>query len=121
MCILEYINTWIKVWKYIGTRDTPIPDTTRCELLKADIKKEGFKPEDGGAIKLPVNQCFADDMAVVIKETKENIIYIRDIFVEFSEISGLEINVGKTKIIRNWNNHWWSSIQVCNELHRVGG
>ena len=39
-------------------------------------------------------------MTVVIKETKENLIYVRDIFVEFSEISGLEINEGKTKIIR---------------------
>ena len=39
-------------------------------------------------------------MTVVIVETKENLIYVRDIFVEFSEISGLEINEGKTKIIR---------------------
>ena len=39
-------------------------------------------------------------MTVVIIETKENLIYVRDIFVEFSEISGLEINEGKTKIIR---------------------
>ena len=39
-------------------------------------------------------------MNEVIKETKENLIYIRDIFIEFSEISGLEINEGKTKIIR---------------------
>ena len=39
-------------------------------------------------------------MMVVIKETKENLIYIKDIFVEFSEISGLQINEGKTMIIR---------------------
>ena len=39
-------------------------------------------------------------MTVVILETKDNLIYARDIFVEFSEISGLEINEGKTKIIR---------------------
>ena len=31
-------------------------------------------------------------MKVVIKETVENLKYIQDIFVEFSEISGLEIN-----------------------------
>ena len=47
-----------------------------------------------------MNQCFADNMTVMIKETKENLIYIRDIFVKFSEISRLEINEGKTKIIR---------------------
>ena len=43
------------------------------KLLKVDIKKEGFKPEDGGNLKIPVNRCFADDMTVVIKETKESI------------------------------------------------
>ena len=70
------------------------------KLLKVNIKKDGFKQEDGGDIKIPVNSCFADDMTVVISETKENIIYVQDLFVEFSEISGLEINEGKTKIIR---------------------
>ena len=69
-------------------------------LLKVNIKADGYKQEDGGDINIPVNSCFADDMTVVIKETKENLIYVRDIFVEFSEISGLEINEGKTKIIR---------------------
>ena len=56
--------------------------------------------EDGGDIKIPVNSWFVDDMTIVILETKDNLIYIRKIFVEFSEISGLEINEGKTKIIR---------------------
>ena len=37
--------------------------------FKIDIKEEGFKPEDGGDLKIPVNQCFSDDMMVVIKET----------------------------------------------------
>ena len=61
-------------------------------MIKVNIKKDGFKQEDGGDIKIPVNSCFADDMTVVISETKENLIYVWDIFVEFSEISGLEIN-----------------------------
>ena len=50
--------------------------------------------------KIPVNSCFEDNMTVVISETKQNLIYVWDIFVEFNEISGLEINEGKTKIIR---------------------
>ena len=70
------------------------------KLLKVTINTEGYKKEDGGDITNPVNSCFADDMMVVIIETRENLIYVRDIFVEFSEISGLEINEGKTKIIR---------------------
>ena len=37
----------------------------------------------------------------MISETKQNLIYVWDIFVEFSEISGQEINEGKTKIFRN--------------------
>ena len=70
------------------------------KLIKVNIKNDGFKQEDGGDIIIPVNNCFADDMTVVISETKENLIYLRDIFLEFSEISGLEINEGKTKMIR---------------------
>ena len=70
------------------------------KLLKVTISAEGNKKEDSRDIKIPVNSCFADEMKVVINETRENLIYVRDIFVEFSEISGLEINEGKTKIIR---------------------
>ena len=70
------------------------------KLLKVTINANGYKQEDGGDIKIPVNSCFADDMTVVIQQTKDNLIYIRDIFVEFSEISGLEINEGKTNKIR---------------------
>ena len=44
------------------------------KLIKVNIKKDGFKQEDGGDIKIPVNQCFADDMTVVFKETKENLV-----------------------------------------------
>ena len=56
------------------------------KLIKVNIKKEGFKQEDGGDIKILLNNCFADDMTV---ETKESLIYVRDIFIEFNEISGL--------------------------------
>ena len=65
-------------------------------MIKLD-KNQGRGWRD---LKIPVNQCFADGMTVIIKETQENLIYIRDIFVELSEISGIEINKGKTKIIR---------------------
>ena len=41
------------------------------KLIKVNITKEGYKQEDGGDIKIPVNSCFADDMTVVIVETKE--------------------------------------------------
>ena len=59
--------------------------------IKVNIKNDGFKQEDGGDIIIPVNTCCADDMTVVISETKENLIYLRDLFLEFREISGLEI------------------------------
>ena len=52
-------------------------ETRTFKIGRIDIKEEGFKPEDGGDLKIPVNQCFADEMTVVIKETKENLNYIR--------------------------------------------
>ena len=68
------------------------------ERIKLEVRN--YKPEDGGNLNIPILQVFADDMTVVIKETVENLICIRDIFKDFSDISGLEINEGKTKIIR---------------------
>ena len=65
------------------------------ERIKLEVRN--YKPEDGGNI--PILQVFADDMTVVIKETVEILILIRNIFKEFADISGLEINEGKTKII----------------------
>ena len=59
-----------------------------------------YKPGDGEDLNIPILQVFADDMTVVIKETVRNLTLIRNIFKDFSEISGLEINEGKTKIIR---------------------
>ena len=68
------------------------------ERIKLEVRN--YKPEDGGNLNIPILQVFADDMTVVIKETVRNLTLIRNIFKDFSEISGLEINEGKTKIIR---------------------
>ena len=38
-------------------------------------------------------------MTVMIKETRNNLIFIRDIFLDFRNILGLEINAKNTKII----------------------
>ena len=43
---------------------------------------------------------FADDMTIVMKETEENLVRVRDIFKDFAKLSGLEINEDKTNIIR---------------------
>ena len=43
---------------------------------------------------------FADDMTIVMKETEDNLVRIRDIFKDFAKLSGLEINEDKTNIIR---------------------
>ena len=67
------------------------------ERMKLEVRN--YKPEDGGNLNIPILQVFADDMTVVIKETVEILILIRNIFKEFADISGLEINEGKTKII----------------------
>ena len=69
-------------------------------LVLEILEVRNYKPEDGGNLNIPILQVFADDMTVVIKETVRNLTLIRDIFKDFSEISGLEINEGKTKIIR---------------------
>ena len=43
---------------------------------------------------------FADDMTIVMEETEENLVKVRDIFQDFAKLSGLEINENKTHIIR---------------------
>jgi hypothetical protein len=53
---------------------------------------------DGGNLN-PL-QCFADDMTAVMEETEENLIKMKDIFEAFKRLSGLQINEGKTKVIR---------------------
>ena len=45
--------------------------------MKVTINEEGYRKEDGGDIKIPVNSCFADNMTVMIVDTKENLIYMR--------------------------------------------
>ena len=48
--------------------------------MQAKGRKEGYKPEDGGDIKIPVNSCFADDRTVVIVETKK-VLFMLEIFL----------------------------------------
>jgi hypothetical protein len=39
-------------------------------------------------------------MTCVIEETEKNLVIMKQIFEDFAALSGLEINEGKTKIIR---------------------
>ena len=54
---------------------------------------------DGGNLKIDPLQCFADDMTAIMEETEENLIKMKEIFEAFKQLSGLEINEGKTKVI----------------------
>ena len=42
----------------------------------------------------------ADDMTCVIEETEKNLLMMKKIFEDFADLSGLDINEGKTKVIR---------------------
>ena len=53
---------------------------------------------DGGDLKIDPLQCFADDMTAIMEETEENLIKMKEMFEEFRNLSGLEINEGKTQI-----------------------
>ena len=44
-------------------------------------------------------------MTVVIEETEKNLLMMKKIFEGYAELSGLEINEGKTKIIRIGDRH----------------
>ena len=55
---------------------------------------------DGGNLNIDPLQCFADDMTAIMEETEENLIKMKEIFEAFKKLSGLEINEGKTKVIR---------------------
>ena len=61
--------------------------------------------EDRADLTIPPLQCFADDMTVVIEETEKNLLMMKKIFEDYAELSGLEINEGKTKIIRIGERH----------------
>ena len=43
---------------------------------------------------------FADDITCVIEETDKNLLLMKKIFEDYAELSGLEINQGKNKLIR---------------------
>ena len=59
--------------------------------------------EDRGDLNIPPLQCFADNMTCVIEETEKNLLMMKKIF---AELSRLEINEGKTKIIRIGDRHY---------------
>ena len=69
------------------------------------FNEPGFDDMDGGNLKINPLQCFADDMTAIMEETKENLIRMKEIFEAFRNLSGLEINEGKTKIIRIGERH----------------
>ena len=50
---------------------------------------------------IPPLQCFADDITYVIEETEKTLLMMKD----YAELSGLEINQGKTNIIRIGTKH----------------
>ena len=68
------------------------------KFLKFNVP--GFDPMDGGNLKIDPRQYFADDMTAIMEETEENLIKMKEIFEAFKKLSGLEINEGKTKVIR---------------------
>ena len=70
------------------------------KVTKIMLTNPNHREEDGGSINIPVLQCFVDDMTCVIEETERNLPMMKRIFEDFAELSGLEINEGKTKVIR---------------------
>ena len=69
-------------------------------MTKIKLAHQTYNKEDGGDLAIPPLQCFADDMTCVIEETEKNLLMMKRIFESFAELSGLEINEGKTKVIR---------------------
>ena len=73
-------------------------------LTPLKLSNQEFKDEDGGNLEIPPLHCFADDMTVILEETEENLVRLKEIFMEFNNLSGLEINEGKTYVIRIGDN-----------------
>ena len=69
-------------------------------VTKIKLTHPTHNKEDWGDLSIPPLQCFADDMTFVIEETEKNLLMMKQIFDDYAELSGLEINEGKTKIIR---------------------
>ena len=69
-------------------------------VTKIRLTHPTMRKEDEGSLDIPCLQCFADDMTCVIEETEKNLLMMKTIFESFAELSGLEINEGKTKVIR---------------------
>ena len=73
---------------------------TTCPLTFLKFNIQGYNKMDGGDMSIDPLQCFADDMTAIMEETEANLIKMKEIFEEFKNLSGLEINEGKTKVIR---------------------
>ena len=69
-------------------------------VTKIKLTHPTHRNEDGGSVNISVIQCFDDDMTCVIEETEKSLLMTKSIFESFAALSGLEINEGKTKVIR---------------------
>ena len=69
-------------------------------VTKIKLTHPTHNKEDGGDLNIPPLQCSAYDMTCVIEETEKNLLMMKKIFEEYAELSGLEINESKTKLIR---------------------
>ena len=69
-------------------------------MLDDNVTHPTHNKEDGGDLNIRPLQCFTDDMTCVIEETEKNLLMMKKIFEDYADLSGLEINEGKTKLIR---------------------
>ena len=92
---IQPVHTYLSVLEILLLRIMHDDNLTKVKLTHSTHHKE-----DGGSIQIPVLQCFADDMTCVIEETEKNLLMMKTIFESFAGLSGLEINEGKTKVIR---------------------
>ena len=73
-------------------------------LIPIKLEIADHKPIDGGNLEIPPLHCFADDMTAIYEETEQNLVTLKTIFGDFHDLSGLEINEGKTYVIRIGDN-----------------
>ena len=107
-----YLTSSFKIERGVPQGDTASPYIFIIVLeilllkLKNDpgIMKLNILPHDNPADNIDFNidplAVFADDLTLLMKETEDNLVRVRDIFKNFAKVSGLEINEDKTVIIR---------------------
>ena len=102
-----YLSSSFKIERGVPQGDTASPYifiiVLEILILKLnndpDILKIGINYADGITDTDPL-LVFADDMTLLMNETEENLVRVRDIFANFAKLSGLEINEEKTNVIR---------------------